>query len=52
MPSTGLIRDFILSDGDVVQIRLGADEKALHIRDNHSLDEGADSSASDQEPTQ
>lgn len=49
---TGLMRDFMHSDGDIVEIRLGTDEKTLHIRDNHSLDEGTDSSATDQEPTQ
>ncbi|KAI0277462.1 P-loop containing nucleoside triphosphate hydrolase protein [Russula aff. rugulosa BPL654] len=41
-----------IRDGDIVEIRLGTDEKTLHIRDNHSLDEGADPSATDQEPTQ
>jgi hypothetical protein len=52
MPLTGLMRDFILSDGDIVEIRLGTDEKTLHIRDSHSLDEGADSSATDEGPSQ
>lgn len=53
MPLTGLTRDFIPSDGDVVEIRLGTDGKTLHIRDNHAVDEGADSSTTRQEePTQ
>lgn len=51
VPLTGLIRDFIPSDGDSVDIRLGTDGKTLHIRDNHTVDEGADSSATYQEPT-
>jgi len=43
MPLTGLTCDFIPSDGDIVEIRLGTDGKTLHIRDNHTVDEGADS---------
>ncbi|KAN0109195.1 P-loop containing nucleoside triphosphate hydrolase protein [Russula decolorans] len=41
-----------IRDGDIVEIRLGTDGKTLHIRDNHTVDEGADSSATQQEPTQ
>jgi len=41
-----------IRDGDIVEIRLGTDGKMLHIRDNHIVDEGADSSATHQEPTQ
>jgi hypothetical protein len=44
--------EHIPSDGDIVEIRLGTDGKTLHIRDNHTVDEGADSSATQQEPTQ
>jgi hypothetical protein len=40
------------SDGDTVEIRLGADGKTLNICDNHAVDESADSSATHQEPTQ
>lgn len=46
------MHDFIPSDGDNVEIRLGPDRKTLHIRDNHTVDEGADSSATQQGPTQ
>jgi hypothetical protein len=35
----------LFSDGDAVEIGLGADGKTLHIRDNHAADESADSSA-------
>ena len=45
VPLTGLMRDFFPSDGDIVEMRLGTDGKTLHIRDNHTVDEGADSSA-------
>ncbi len=51
VPLTGLMRDFIPSDGDTVEIRLDADGKTLLIRDNHAADEGADPSAAHQEPT-
>jgi len=30
---------FSPSDGDAVEIRVGADGKTLHIRDNHAADE-------------
>ena len=40
------------SDGDIVEIRLSTDGKTLYIRDNHTVEEGADSSATHQEPTQ
>jgi hypothetical protein len=40
---------FSFSDGDTVEIGLGADGKMLQIRDNHAADE--DSSATHQEPT-
>jgi hypothetical protein len=43
---------FFPSDGDSVEIRLDTDRKMLNIRDNHTVDEGADSSATHQEPTQ
>jgi hypothetical protein len=46
------MRDFIPSDGDIVEIRLGTDGKVLHIRDNHTVDEGANSSATHRERTQ
>jgi hypothetical protein len=52
VPLTWLMRDLFLSDGDTVEIRLSTDKKTLYIRDNHSLDEGADPSVTDQEPTQ
>lgn len=45
LPLTGLIRDFSPSDGDVVEIRSGMDGKTLDIRDNHTVDKGADLSA-------
>jgi hypothetical protein len=46
------MRDLIPSDGDIVEIRVGTDGKTLHIRDNHTVDEGVDLSATHQEPTQ
>jgi hypothetical protein len=52
VPLTGLMRDFNLSDGDIVEMRLGTDGKTLDIRDNHTVDEGVDSSATHQELTQ
>jgi len=36
---------FFRSDGDTVEIRVGVDGAALHIRDNHIADERDDSSA-------
>lgn len=41
-----------IRDGDIVEIRLGTDGKTLHIRDNDTVDERADSSASHQESSQ
>jgi hypothetical protein len=46
------MRDFIPSDGDIIEIRLGTDGKTLHIRDNHTVDERANSSATHQERTE
>lgn len=43
---------FFFSDGDTVEIRMGADGKTLLIRDNHATDESADSSATHQESTE
>jgi len=43
---------FYPSDGDIVEIRLGTDGKTLHIRDNHTVDEGAHLSATHQERTE
>ncbi|KAH9988560.1 P-loop containing nucleoside triphosphate hydrolase protein [Russula vinacea] len=40
-----------IRDGDAVEIGLGADEKTLHIRDNHAADESADLSVTHREPT-
>jgi hypothetical protein len=36
---------FSLSDGNTVEIRVGADGKTLHIRDNHAVDERVDESS-------
>ena len=38
-------RPLFFSDGDIVEIRVNADGKTLHIRDNHVADERVDSSA-------